>query len=467
MKVADNMTTDVHFVPCNMPDTNVDSSWRHLSNRSSKLYQEVIRRTAEKFEYKVKEMNWDEVQDVERRRRKLLPQSDMRGHRKILAHGDGTVIPVLVKSLLFWFSAALFVLIRGIISATDKAFPDVGFDEVKAIGGFLSFFLVFFTGQSYKRFLTLYSKSMSMEGRIFDVSVLVKSSGLSTPRALRILRYMNAAHLLGYVGLSATYTEENFLRHLNCKNRLLSEDEYNRILEVNPDAGGSCYRELVAWAAREVENAVTAKEIDRWQAIALTKQILKLRGSLGALFDYADQPFPFFYVHLIYLLSVSYLPLFTYVSAVSLGKDAHWSEELFSIIGVLVTCTFVVGMRALGQRLSDPYGGDVEDLSVMHYNNFTWRMSRRILNSAFPAAIDPELEERLAREAHEQEPIGRAWLHSQSAFSPASPHRHNGSRVNNNTDAVGGKSEESSDLSLEEEPIDKSIDPSGISVGAI
>ena len=73
---------------------------------------------------------------------------------------------------------------------------------------------------------------------------------------------------------------------------------------------------------------------------------------------------------------------------------------------VLVQSIFVVGLRLLGQRLLDPYGSDLEDLSVLHYIEEAWTTSRRVLSTEFPAALDADLETTLAASSKS---IGLPW----------------------------------------------------------
>jgi len=44
----------------------------------------------------------------------------------------------------------------------------------------------------------------------------------------------------------------------------------------------------------------------------------------------------------------------------------------------------VIGLRILGQKLSDPFGTDFEDLSVMYYVTFTYTQSGRIMGAEPP-----------------------------------------------------------------------------------
>jgi len=72
----------------------------------------------------------------------------------------------------------------------------------------------------------------------------------------------------------------------------------------------------------------------------------------------------------------------------------------------MLQAIFVIGLRVLGQKMSDPYGDDLIDLSVMHYVHFTWQMSNRILNSHFPEEANPAVENALK---WKREPLGAAW----------------------------------------------------------
>lgn len=219
-------------------------------------------------------------------------------------------------------------------------------------------------------------------------------------------------HLAGYVGLSSTYTFDNFFVEINDIDKMLTDEEVGRMKEINMNVGGSCYRELIAWCIMEVETAMEQDLIALRTAVELRDLILRLRGSLGALYDYDDQPVLFFYVHFICLLSIMYLPLFAVSTAfgAGTGNDVYWTADLMGGLIVFLQCVFVIGLRLLGQKMSDPYGEDVEDLSVMHYVNFTWRMSNRILLSKKPSPLDPKVETSICRTRLS---MGEAWMDSE------------------------------------------------------
>lgn len=178
--------------------------------------------------------------------------------------------------------------------------------------------------------------------------------------------------------------------------------------EIDMNAGGASYRELISWCMQEVEDALEQEIIPLRTAVQLRDSIIKLLGSMGALYNYDDQPISFFYLHFLCLLSALYLPLFAVSSAfeAGTGDDVYWTADVVAGLIVFLQSIFVIGLRILGQKMMDPYGDDVEDLSVMFYINFTWIMSNRILRSKRPPPLDPQVEDRICRE---RKSLGDAW----------------------------------------------------------
>eukprot|EP00586_Coscinodiscus_wailesii_P001510 CAMPEP_0172483272 /NCGR_PEP_ID=MMETSP1066-20121228/10188_1 /TAXON_ID=671091 /ORGANISM="Coscinodiscus wailesii, Strain CCMP2513" /LENGTH=297 /DNA_ID=CAMNT_0013247031 /DNA_START=382 /DNA_END=1275 /DNA_ORIENTATION=- len=262
---------------------------------------------------------------------------------------------------------------------------------------------------------------MGCKGRILDVAMMARAR-LTKETGCRIIRYMNAAHVAAFVGLSDTYTSSNLFAPLNKEKNFLTEQETQRIVEIGPDSGSSAAFELLAWAMMEVELALKDEQIDPRHASQFRDNVLEMRASIGAIYDFKDQPIPFFYIHFLCLLTAFYLPLYSLNSALDLGSesDAHWAKDLLSCLVVLLQAIFIVGLRVLGQKLSDPFGTDLVDLSVMHYCAFTWKLSNRLLLSHAPSGdyksfIEWQLMNR------NKKAIGEAWIDSTelSTYEPS------------------------------------------------
>eukprot|EP00584_Thalassiosira_punctigera_P007426 CAMPEP_0172541766 /NCGR_PEP_ID=MMETSP1067-20121228/12536_1 /TAXON_ID=265564 ORGANISM="Thalassiosira punctigera, Strain Tpunct2005C2" /NCGR_SAMPLE_ID=MMETSP1067 /ASSEMBLY_ACC=CAM_ASM_000444 /LENGTH=384 /DNA_ID=CAMNT_0013327879 /DNA_START=121 /DNA_END=1272 /DNA_ORIENTATION=+ len=339
---------------------------------------------------KRKKYTWEDLNTLERKRRDILRRLELPFSR-ILTYYDGTCLMAFMKDWLGWLTVGIYVFVRMQVRLPWVPFRvyDFGDSDIGIIGGFLSFFLVLFVNQANGRMNEQYKCSMDCQRCMYDVAGIVDSL-LPKSDAARIVRYMNAAHVAGYAGLSSTYSKANFFDELDSRLGLLTPNERDRVESLDMDSGGDCFREIVMWAMRLVTRAQDTGHVDARTAGTLRDKLLKFRDSMDSLYDYADQPVPFYYIHFLSVLSTLYLPLF----AVSLGYSAgmgdgmggglHWTADVISGLIVLVQSIFVIGLRLLGQQMIDPYGDDEEDLSVLTYVREGWETSNRILASRLP-----------------------------------------------------------------------------------
>lgn len=248
------------------------------------------------------DLSWQQLQELEQRRRAVLQKNTLPFYR-ILLSTDGTVWQTLWKDPLLYTALGIYFLARLYTYVGDmpEYVSHIGGADVAIVGAFLSFFLVYFVNNNMTRFY-YYGCCMIAEARIFDIAALARCL-LPTENAFRLIRYVNALHASAYVGLSDVYTFENFFLELNKLNRFLTEKEMDRMKAINMDtAGGSTHRELTMWCIAEVQQAEKDDIINSDMAVQMRAQILRLRGTLGELFDYSDQPVSFFYLHFICVL---------------------------------------------------------------------------------------------------------------------------------------------------------------------
>jgi hypothetical protein len=233
---------------------------------------------------------WKQLQAIELQRRSLLKRTEL-GFWKILSFWDGTCLGVLSRDSLLWASMAIYALNR--VQARLGGLPpfvhNIGeTSNIDIIGGFLSFFLVLFVNQSNSRFNEMHKQSTEVTRRIFDVAGIA-STTLPKPNALRLVRYLNAAHVAGYVGLSKTYTKTNFFNELNQSLKLLTKGELEHIEKCDMDHRGDCFREIVNWSMMEVQHAETAGMVDGRLAGIIREKIMSFRAAMDSIYDYSDQ----------------------------------------------------------------------------------------------------------------------------------------------------------------------------------
>ena len=182
------------------------------------------------------------------------------------------------------------------------------------------------------------------------------------------------------------YSKAYFFNVYNKKNDLLTTDEMEEINRHDMDNSGLCMKELVTWCQEDVVEARKAGYLDSYQEKLMHDRILAFRAAMDGMYDYTDQPPHFFYIHFLVLLSALYLPLF----AIDTAYSAGWGEETYIGLDILngiivfLQCIFVVGLRSLGTKMIDPYGDDLEDLSVINYVEGTLEICSTIMNSKQP-----------------------------------------------------------------------------------
>lgn len=311
---------------------------------------------------------------------------------RIVSSFDGTCLKTIAADHLIWYTMAGYISIRIYAYSIDyEPYAVEMFQKMNlsVLGGFLSFFLLIFVDQTNTRFLEMYGFSKACSGRIQDVAGLAKTQ-LPAESAVKLIRHLNAAHILGYVGMNAIgqgspYRQSNFFDYYNTKHKLLTPNEMKVLSRHDIDHSGLCMKELVIWCEKDVAKCRKDEYIDTHQEKLLQEKILDFRAAMDGMYDYTDQPPHFFYIHFLVLLSAIYLPLF----AIDAAYAAGWADkliilDLFQFIIVFLQCIFVVGLRSLGTNLIDPFGDDLEDLSVITFVEGTLQICHTIMRAAQP-----------------------------------------------------------------------------------
>lgn len=359
------------------------------------------------FAFKSDHVEYKNLMDADKQRERVASFCE-EPFWKIIFHFQGTVLRVIIEDVLFWLTIALYVGIRcqfrfSTTIADSVTNYDNLSDNLVYVGGFLLFFLVFYVNQNHHRYFQLHKDSMILMGRVNDVATMAKAT-LPYERARRIVRYMNAAHIVTYTGLSSNYEKTNFFDPLEARYGLLTEEELYRITEeMDIDMmGPNPAHEMIAWIMMDLRDAQVCGFIDTNEAKQLREQVLFYRSTIAKIFVTTTLPIPFFYVHFLSMLTAVYLPLFSVVVAFEAGGKTTSTvvSEIVSGLVVFLQALFVIGLRILGQQLSDPFGGDLIDLQVLRYINLILMGSNRILaaKKLRPPSLETEtkLHERMS-----------------------------------------------------------------------
>jgi len=326
---------------------------------------------------------------------------------------NGSMIRMVAGDHMVWFVVALFFLVRCsiLLELNVKAMNDEGYESmfvfinqsnISKAGALLSFFLTFFTMESYSRDKAQWSAWMNSCTAVLDIAILVRTS-LPAPEAKRIMRTMMAAHCVGVVAITdCAYGNANFFSQFNTIYKLLTTSEMARIQQigVNRDA----YNELTCWVMGMMREAQDAGYLDPPGAAQLTSILSTFRLNIKHLFDYHDGPIPYVYINFSQFISLIFLPLFAYAGAVNIreGQGSLISDGRGGIIFfffmdwlfVFLTAFFVQGLQRLARQLQNPFSQDFEDMSVMRDLVLEIRYVRSMLHASCPP-IDEKIEKNL------------------------------------------------------------------------
>ena len=264
-----------------------------------KVHQQQASRTGIKKKLHYKMYTWQELQEIEFRRRSILRRAEL-PFWNILCYWDGTCLATLSRDSLLWATALIYIVIR--FQARHGDMPEfvskLSSAKIDVIGGFLSFFLVIFVNQSNGRLSDMYKQSMDCQQRLVEAATLAATS-LPKASARRLLRYLNAAHIAGYVGLSysRTYNQENVFDELNASLKLLTPGELSRVNALDMNLGGDCYRELVVWCIGDMNALEHNQIISARIAAQLSDKILQFQAAMATIYGWNDQSPLFFYIH--------------------------------------------------------------------------------------------------------------------------------------------------------------------------
>jgi len=353
------------------------------------------------------ELEWKELRATESKRLALLKRTGD-SFCSILLSYEGTFWRIMTRDFLLWFTIGLYVVLRIVTSTTDRVFA-VSSNQIGALGAVMTFFLVFFHTQYSNRFDRFFQNSTGVQGRIFDVATIVKAT-LPFDRGVRIVRYLNGAYILGYVGLSGVYTYQQFLLPLDESYKIFTEHEIEQILQIKQSGFQSDpVREVITWCITDIQDALGQGYIDSHTAQDLRGQVLRVRAIIADMYDHYEQPLQFIYIHFIVILTVIYLPLAAvYVShEVSTSASTPWFSECIGILALLLQCIFVIGVRYVAQVMRRPYAGELESLPVLTYAKDCCEMSLRIMYSPGYNAPQSSVESGLSR--GRQQSLGSFW----------------------------------------------------------
>jgi len=275
-----------------------------------------------------------------------------------------------------------------------------------SMGSVLTFLSVFFLNQCFNRWSEQWQCTCAAMGQITSAACLLRGyTGAANPLAQKLVRYMNVAHLLAYVGVPQGLEYDVSWFEAICHHfKLLDQRELSivlRLLLADPD----CARNWKRGVERERSDAVkegpgASFEVTRWcidvlhtlrktgtlshmEAHSVEKAVIRQRESLANVHYYDALPIPFAYYNTVTWTLLFYRPLAAYHFAVDYSDVWY-----FSWTAVLFLNLVLVGVITLAEQLATPYGTDDVDISVSSFAIKGCQGSAAIMSSEWN--VDPD-----------------------------------------------------------------------------
>jgi len=242
--------------------------------------------------------------------------------------------------------------------------PSAEAEVMLVLAGVLTFLGVFFLNQCFTRWSEQWVLTCIGGGQVMTAASLLRGYvPQGNQQANQIVRYMNAAHALAYVGLpqGKEYTYGWFLAIVDEFN-LLDKHDIELVASMQAEQGPAASFELSRWCLAVANQLRLQGLLTDHQSDSVAGAIVKQRESLAALHYYDSLPIPFAYYNIVTWTLLMFRPSSSYYFSVE-----YANEWYFSWAAVLFVNLVLVGVITLAEQLATPYGIDDVDISVSSF----------------------------------------------------------------------------------------------------
>ena len=333
---------------------------------------------------------------------------------QLLLHWNNTIFQYVVCDSQIYLSIAVYFITVHFLQTGEIVISKSGGTAIKVITcltSMMTFLLVFYLNESYRRYNAQHLCQCKLRTRINSIAIFICSRSAkgetSKLRAAQIMRYLNAAQVIGYTSVTESYTEENFCWPIIRKYKLLTDNEISSLSNIAIDHDsvkniqitksmkgnkkkvkygskvttnnrnmyiqGAAFRKVLMWVTDNVIEMVATKSIGEKDGGYVLRFVGFLNEVMNELFDYQYLNVPFCYANILAVFIFFYCLMFAFAVATttvtySNGIAASTNTDIYyGMFVVIFSNTFINGLYILARMLQDPFGKDSVDLSVNDY----------------------------------------------------------------------------------------------------
>mmetsp|Transcript_57228 Transcript_57228/g.134712 ORF Transcript_57228/g.134712 Transcript_57228/m.134712 type:complete len:592 (+) Transcript_57228:150-1925(+) len=324
----------------------------------------------------------------------IKQQYDANASIKNMNTVKGTVFELVLKKPIYWILCAFHYLVWFLKEYHDCSEPnavkhctptaEVFKDhplfpaDIKGLSSLVTFFVVFYNGNCYGRYNTMYDNVIAIQGKLHNIGLYLRAYYTVPSSRWNVLRYLLASHYLFYWSLKERYhkwhnsnyktldipTFKDLMNQVMIPKGLLIEVEA-AYLATYP---GNKHKLLYSWsviAMKKIMNTNPPKgekgspmlNSDFEQTALLTnlkEEIVGMRGAIGTIDNGMLFPIPFQYYHVVNLTLWIWLFLLAYAMLFINGGLG----SVFSLIAYPLITFVMLGLVEVANAMSDPFGGE-------------------------------------------------------------------------------------------------------------
>eukprot|EP00271_Cylindrocystis_brebissonii_P004086 TRINITY_DN154_c0_g2_i1.p1 TRINITY_DN154_c0_g2~~TRINITY_DN154_c0_g2_i1.p1 ORF type:complete len:438 (-),score=102.92 TRINITY_DN154_c0_g2_i1:641-1954(-) len=290
----------------------------------------------------------------------------------------GTGLDLVTRRLDFWLLLLLHVSVTIAFSAMHgtpvggvpdlPGWPKISIAYISVPSSIIIFTLTFYVNQMYARYQEQSGHAGGAGGTLGDLLMLLRvhmsDGAFREAKAVRyeLVKFMNALHFLGFAGMEQNrcmFKTGSWCWYFLKKKKLLTPAQVEDLKPlINKDGtnGSLAYKEVVLWVTRGIWAQVANGNLDPKVGTLFQEKLGVLRSHVDSLYGFISGPIPFAYFHLLLFMVNVYLLLLSYAFIFL----APW----WSIPGFVIIEFAIMGMRELGNAMSNPFGCDSMDIPV-------------------------------------------------------------------------------------------------------
>jgi hypothetical protein len=288
------------------------------------------------------------------------------GHLNIFTLKN-TILKEVFKDCIFLLNNSVYflIIIFNVFNIKHKInipYISLNIISLSSITGFISFILVFYLSDCYRRYYLhlseIYKINIYIKELILIIASFVDKNNYNEINKLtNIACSLNIICMLSYIksGISV-YNYDNFLTPINNKYSLITNNELNnyKVLNLNDSINKIMSKLMVEFPNYNGNFYEKAK-------------LVRFYSDISNLIETVNRDIPFIYRNLIYKISTIFLFLLSIYIGLTITQDGNASTVTF-IIGAIIVCltnTLVIGIIKIGDSIYEPYDGDVDDFNVV------------------------------------------------------------------------------------------------------